>query len=174
MAKSLFRRHSSPLLSLSIPSYNYPLSTAVYDVFINHRGKETKQSVASLLYHNLQNKGFTEFLDQKSLQGGEYVPGAIRHAIRKASVHVAIFSPSYAESEWCLDELHLMLKTGAPIVPVFWEIQPSQLRMEDDNGVYARAFQKHKQAGKFDIGTLEEWRKDLRRVSLLEGFIYEG
>ncbi|GLJ08052.1 hypothetical protein SUGI_0080500 [Cryptomeria japonica] len=90
------------------------------------------------------------------------------------SLHVAIFSPSYAESEWCLDELYLMLRTGAPIVPVFWEIRPSQLRMEDNNGVYARAFQKHNQVGKFDIQTLEKWRKALNEASLLEGFIYEG
>ncbi|GLJ08053.1 hypothetical protein SUGI_0080510 [Cryptomeria japonica] len=141
MANSLFSYRSSPLLS-----YNYPLPTAAYNVFINHRGIETKQSVASLLYHNLQNKGFKVFLDQKSLQGGEYVPAAIRQAIRKASVHVAILSPNYADSEWCLDELHLMLKTGAPIVPVFWEIRPSQLRMENDNGTKVRCWRKYQNA----------------------------
>ncbi|GLJ08054.1 hypothetical protein SUGI_0080520 [Cryptomeria japonica] len=49
-----------------------------------------------------------------------------------------------------------------------------ELRMEENNGVYARAFEKHKQAGKFDCQTLEKWRKALREASVLGGFIYEG
>ncbi|GLJ08049.1 hypothetical protein SUGI_0080420 [Cryptomeria japonica] len=126
------------------------------------------------MYHNLQNKGFKVFLDQKSLQGGDYIPGVIRHAICRASVHLLIFSRNYVESEWCLDELNLMFRNGAPIVPVFWEIRPSNVRMEGDKGVYAKDFKTHKRAGKFGARSLEKWKTALRWASLLEGFIYDG
>ncbi|GLJ31249.1 hypothetical protein SUGI_0626570 [Cryptomeria japonica] len=167
--------HSSPPLSHSNPCCHSPLlPPAAYDVFINHRGKDTKQSLASLVYDNLQNKGYKMFLDKRSLRVGQYIPEAITCAIRRASVHVVILSPHYAESEWCLDELYLLFQTGAPIIPVFWKVRPSEVRMEEKNGVYTKAFRKHKEAGKFSTSTLEKWKNSLRRVSLMQGFISEG
>ncbi|GLJ31256.1 hypothetical protein SUGI_0626880 [Cryptomeria japonica] len=112
--------HSSPPLSHSNPCHHYPLlPPTAYDVFINHRGKDTKQSLASLAYDSLQNRGFKVFLDKKSLGVGQYIPEAITCAIRRAYVHVVILSPTFAESEWCLDELCLLIQTGAPIIPMF-------------------------------------------------------
>ncbi|KAH9312728.1 hypothetical protein KI387_027763, partial [Taxus chinensis] len=166
--------HSSPLLSHADPSFKYFVPTTEYDVFINHRGKDTKQSVASLIYHNLHNKRCKVFLDIKSIQVGDSTAESIKHAIRTASVHVVILSPKYAESEWCLDELLLILESRAPMVPVFWEIKPSVVRMEDEDGVYARTFQIHYKAGKFNSLVLEKWKMALRTVALIEGFIYEG
>ncbi|GLJ08063.1 hypothetical protein SUGI_0080700 [Cryptomeria japonica] len=161
-------------MSSSNSSSRYLVPSTEYEVFINHRGADTKQSLASFIYYNLQNRGFKMFLDKLSLRPGQYTPQAITCAIRSASVHVVILSPKYAQSEWCLDELLLIIQTGAPIVPVFWEIRPSDVRMEDENGVYARAFQMHKQAGKFSSRTLEKWKNALRWVSLVQGFISDG
>ncbi|GLJ31250.1 hypothetical protein SUGI_0626590 [Cryptomeria japonica] len=166
--------HSLSPLSHSTARCHYLVPTSAYDVFINHRGKDTKQFLASSLYDNLQNRGFRVFLDKSSLRVGQYVPEAITCAIRRAAVHIVILSPNYAESEWCLDELYLLIQTGAPIVPVFWKVRPSEDRMEDENGVYAKDFRKHKKAGKFSTETLEKWRNALRWVSLVEGFISEG
>jgi len=39
---------------------------------------------------------------------------------RTASIHIAIFSPRYAESTWCLNELVLMLESRSTIIPVFY------------------------------------------------------
>ncbi|GLJ36359.1 hypothetical protein SUGI_0729880 [Cryptomeria japonica] len=166
--------HSPPPLSHANPSFHYLFPTTAYEVFVNHRGKDTKQSVASSVYHNLQSRGFKAFLDKRSLRAGQYIPQAITCAIRRALVHVVILSPNFAESEWCLDELFLITQTGAPIVPVFWQIRPSEVRMERKSGVYSKAFRKHKQAGKFDSSTLEKWKNALRWVSLVEGFVSEG
>ncbi|XP_057834375.1 probable 2' cyclic ADP-D-ribose synthase BdTIR [Cryptomeria japonica] len=145
-----------------------------YKVFINHRGKDTKQSLASSVYHKLESRGFIVFLEIMSLRPGQYIPQAITCAIRSASVHVIILSPNYVESEWFLDELLLIIQTWAQIVPMFWQIRPSDVRMENKNRVYAKAFRKHKQARKFDSRTLQKWKGTLRWVSLLEGFISEG
>ncbi|GLJ08060.1 hypothetical protein SUGI_0080620 [Cryptomeria japonica] len=171
---NIISSHSSPLLSRSDSSSHYLVPTTEYEVFINHRGADTKQSLASFAYHNLENRGFKVFFDKRSIRPGQYTPQAITSAIRSSSVHIVILSPKYAESEWCLDELLLIIQTGAPIIPVFWEIRPSDVRMEDENGVYARAFQMHKQAGKFNTRTLGKWKNALRWVSLVEGFISDG
>lgn len=38
------------------------------------------------------------------MEPGEEVNAQIKEAIETADVNVAIFSPTYAESTWCLDE----------------------------------------------------------------------
>ncbi|GLJ17735.1 hypothetical protein SUGI_0309600 [Cryptomeria japonica] len=145
-----------------------------YDVFLNHRGADVKESVASLIFYNLQNKGFKVFLDKKSIQGGENIAEAIEEAIHSASVHLVIFSPNYAQSVWCLKELKLILETGAPIVPVFYGVKPSELRMREENSVYGEAFQRHKHTGNFEPHTLEEWKRALYEVSYIKGHIFTG
>ncbi|GLJ53675.1 hypothetical protein SUGI_1145010 [Cryptomeria japonica] len=157
---------SSPL------SQAYPART--YQVFISHRGEDTKQNIASHLYHNLKRRRYSVFLDKYSIRGGEPIKESIKHAIRSALVHVVIFSPRFAESEWCLDELSWMLKTRAPIVPVFWGVEPSEVSMKEEDGTYVRAFQMHKQAGKFNTQTLKKWEEALHNVSDRKGFIYDG
>ncbi|GLJ08055.1 hypothetical protein SUGI_0080530 [Cryptomeria japonica] len=162
--------HSSPLLSHA----NQSFPSIAWEVFINHRGRDKKRTAACFLYHKLRNRGFNVFFDKSSIRVGEYIPQAITCGIQVASVHAVILSPNYAQSQWCLDELLLIIQTGAPIVPVFWGIQPSEVRMANENGVYAKAFEMHKRTGKFNSQKLEKWKNALRWVSLLKGFISEG
>jgi hypothetical protein len=79
-------------------------------------------------------------LDQRELEEGENMTPQIEGAIRTASIHIAIFSPRYAESSWCLKELVMMLKSGSTIIPVFYHVSPSELRWtRGEDGLYARA-----------------------------------
>ncbi|GLJ08064.1 hypothetical protein SUGI_0080740 [Cryptomeria japonica] len=171
---NIISSHSPLPLSHTSPSFDNLVPATAYAVFINHRGKDTKESLASLVYRNLHNRGFKVFMDKSCLRAGQYIPQAITCAIRSASVHVVILSPNYGQSEWCLDELFFIVQTGGPIIPVFWQIRPCEVRMEDKNGVYAKAFREHKRAGKFNSRTLEKWKAALRRISLPEGFILDG
>lgn len=117
---------ASPLTStIAYPNNNY-----YYDVFINHRGSDVKNTFASHLYRRLVLHGFRVFLDKQELQEGDSLTSQIQGAIRTASVQIAVFSPNYAGSSWCLDELLLILKTGATIIPVFYNVKPSDLRPE--------------------------------------------
>lgn len=100
----------------------------VYDVFINHRGPDVKKGLASHIYHRLSVYGLRVFLDQQQLQEGENMTPQMAGAIRTASVHIAIFSPGYADSHWCLNELLLMLESRSTILPVFYNVKPSDLR----------------------------------------------
>lgn len=112
----------------------------VFDVFINHRGPDVKEGLAKHIYHRLKEHGLRVFLDQPELEKGDSVTSQIEEAIRTATVHVAIFSPRYGESSWCLNELVLMLESGSTIIPVFYHVNPWELRWtQSQDGVYARA-----------------------------------
>ncbi|GLJ17739.1 hypothetical protein SUGI_0309650 [Cryptomeria japonica] len=166
-----------PPLCHSITENKEPVHSKLrprYDVFLNHRGADVKESVASLIFHNLQNKGFKVFLDKNSIKVGENIPQAIEEAIHSASLHLVIFSANYAQSIWCLKELKLILTTGAPMIPVFYGLQPSELRMTNEDSVYAQAFHRHKHSGNFESHTLEEWKRALYEVSYIKGHIFTG
>jgi len=158
-----------------------------YDVFINHRGPDTKKNFAGYLYRRLLGHGLKPFLDQQELQEGVNFPSQIVGAIRNASVHVAIFSPTYAASQWCLDELLLMQESRAPIIPVFYKVKPADLRWTDQNktGVYAKALDKlqmkktvdsqtHEEKPRYDSATIQNWRNALSSVADISGYDLDG
>ncbi|GLJ07538.1 hypothetical protein SUGI_0069300 [Cryptomeria japonica] len=82
-----------------------PLTAKQYDVFINHRGPDTKPNLAQQLYDSLQEAGIRAYLDAPETELGDSFSSAIWNAISSAAVHIAIFSQRYAESAWCLAEL---------------------------------------------------------------------
>jgi hypothetical protein len=153
----------------------------VYDVFINHRGPDVKHTLATDLYDCLTGHRLRVFLDKQELQEGENITPQIKSAIRTASVQIAIFSPGYADSRWCLDELVLMVESVAKlrstIIPVFYGVKPSELRWtQGANGVYARALRaledKKTLDGqpRYNSDTLKEWRTALFNVAEIKGF----
>eukprot|EP01018_Ginkgo_biloba_P019693 Gb_04892 [translate_table: standard] len=137
-----------------------------FDVFINHRGKDVKDNLTSHIYDLLQFHGIRTFLDIEELRTGEEFPDAIMEAIRSSSVHIAIFSPHYAESDWCLRELALMLKIpNATIIPVFYNVTPGELRWA--KGAFAEGFDKHFR--RYSRKLVDEWRAALQKVSNISG-----
>eukprot|EP01018_Ginkgo_biloba_P008895 Gb_04283 [translate_table: standard] len=141
---------------------------ANFDVFINHRGKDVKDTLASHIYDLLQFHGVRAFLDREELRTGEEFSDAITEAIQSSSVHIAIFSPHYTESYWCLRELALMLETpNATIIPVFYNVTPEELRWA--KGAFAAAtFDKHYR--RYSQEVVDEWRAALQKVSNISGF----
>lgn len=157
----------------SFSSSSASTSCTPYDVFINHRGPDVKNTFAGFLYRELRSRGLQVFLDRPELQAGHTILSQIKAAIEVASVHIAIFSENYAESKWCLDELVLMLETTprATILPVFYKVKPSELR-RTDTGAYAKFLRKHKQ--RYDWETIEKWEKALSDVAEISGFELEA
>ncbi|KAH9317335.1 hypothetical protein KI387_019104, partial [Taxus chinensis] len=139
-----------------------------FHVFINHRGPDVKETLALQLYSSLENVGIRAFLDTKETDLGDFIPSSIRTAIFSASVQIAIFSKGYAESSWCLEELDLMLQSKALIIPVFYDVAPSDLRYLE-KGVYADSFTKYK-AKERHLDKLDNWTKILHSVSLIRGY----
>jgi len=159
---------------------NAPTFSAThYDVFISHRGPDVKKSFAGHLYHSLNSRGLRVFLDQPELEPGGKIISQIEAAIQVASVHVAIFSTNYAESKWCLDELVLMVeseKSGATILPVFYNVKPEHLRWtgKDKDGPYAKALRKHEEKQRNDSQTIQSWRNALFHAADISGFELEA
>uniref|UniRef100_A0A0D9X0F3 TIR domain-containing protein n=1 Tax=Leersia perrieri TaxID=77586 RepID=A0A0D9X0F3_9ORYZ len=101
-----------------------------YDVFINHRGVDTKRTVARLLYDRLLLDGGDDvriFLDNMSMKPGDKLEERISAGIQECSVAVAIFSRHYCDSEYCLRELAMLVESRKKIIPIFYDIKPSDL-----------------------------------------------
>ncbi|KAK7412308.1 hypothetical protein VNO78_03761 [Psophocarpus tetragonolobus] len=107
------------------------------DVFINHRGIDTKKNVAGLLYDNLTRMRVRSFLDSMNMKPGNRLFHHIDRAILDCKVGVAVFSPRYCDSYFCLHELALLMESNKRVVPIFFDVKPSQL-MVKDNGTCPR------------------------------------
>ncbi|KAG0598640.1 hypothetical protein M758_12G090100 [Ceratodon purpureus] len=140
-----------------------------YDVFLNHRGPDLKKTFVSHLDAALRRAGREPFLDAKSLVKGHHAINSINEALSGVFVHVAIFSPRYAESKYCLNELCDMLESKKPMIPIFYDVEPQNLRWpEDENGPFAKAFCQHKVRGRHQ--DVERWTKALGEVANITGF----
>jgi hypothetical protein len=112
---------------LDSPSVMMPGGRRRYDVFINHRGLDTKRTVARLLYDRLLDGGLRSFLDNMSMRPGDHLEESIFGAVRECGVAVAIFSRHYCDSDYCLRELAALVEARKTIVPVFYDVQPDDL-----------------------------------------------
>lgn len=125
------------------------------DVFINHRGIDTKKNVAGLLYDQLGQLRLRPFLDSKNMKPGDKLFDKIDNAIRGCKVGVAVFSPRYCNSYFCLHELSLLMETKKRVIPIFCDVKPSELRVKD-NGSCAtedlRRFRWALEEAKFTVG----------------------
>ncbi|KAG0582737.1 hypothetical protein KC19_3G081900 [Ceratodon purpureus] len=139
-----------------------------FDVFLNHRGPDVKATFVAHLEEALRCAGFRPFLDARSLMKGNPALQSIDQALDMANVHVAVVSKRYAESKYCLKELVAMMRSGKPVIPVFYDVEPVDLRWVE-NGPFAGAFEKHKSRGR-TATKLQEWRDALQALSEVTGF----
>lgn len=174
----LSRRISIPMADASGASSSSSLACSAsnsysqnHDVFINHRGPDIKDTFATALYQSLADRGVRAFLDKSEMQVGHNITLQLEDAIRDANVHVAIFTPKYAESNWCLDELLLMVESvesrGTTLIPVFHSIKPADLRWtgEDKSGPYAVALRKLDEKRRYGSEKIQDWRNALSYVA---------
>ncbi|XP_062021327.1 TMV resistance protein N-like [Rosa rugosa] len=112
-----------------------------YDLFLSFRG-EARLKFISHLYAALKRKQILTYMDDKSLESGDEIGPALSTAIEQSKLSIIIFSKHYASSRWCLDELVHILKCkeayGQLVVPVFYDIDPSDVRQQ--KRTYADAF----------------------------------
>uniref|UniRef100_A0A6N2M5H6 TIR domain-containing protein n=1 Tax=Salix viminalis TaxID=40686 RepID=A0A6N2M5H6_SALVM len=154
-----------------------------YDVFLSFRGEDSRKNFTDNLYTALVQAGIHTFLDQIEISRGEEISKSLHKAIQESkisvvlriavclSVHMSIvFSKGYASSRWCLDELVEILesknrKTDQIILPIFYDINPSELRKQ--TGSFAKTFHRHEAAFTEKV---KEWRKALEEAGNLSGW----
>jgi hypothetical protein len=140
----------------------------MFDVFLNHRGPDVKQNFAAHLHQALQGAGCRPFLDMESVETGQHSRKKIYEALGCASVHVAIFSKDYADSNYCLDELCAMLEGKKLVIPVFYDVSPNDLHCKLPNGPYTKAFRTTH--GKRPASEVKKWKDALRMAAEFSGF----
>ena len=96
-------------------------------------------------------------------------------AIEGSQVLIVVFSKNYATSSWCLQELakivdcmNMEIPTGQSVLPVFYDVKPSEVRKQ--SGYYGQAFVEHEVKFKQDLGMVQRWREALVQVANLSGW----
>ena len=113
------KRATSPSAILS----STPQCTYKYDVFLNFRGEDTRNTFTSHLYSALKQSGFSTFMDDEKLERGECIALDLLRAIEESRFSIVVLSKNYASSTWCLDELVKIIEckkhTELRVSPVF-------------------------------------------------------
>jgi hypothetical protein len=89
---------------------------AAYDVFLSHRGPDTKRSFAIWLKKELEEQRITTFFDDRSMQAGDDAPGSMEQAMQTAEWGVVVLFPGFFASGYCMKELKLFLDRGRAIL----------------------------------------------------------
>ncbi|KAJ4719022.1 TIR-NBS-LRR disease resistance-like protein [Melia azedarach] len=142
-----------------------------YDVFLSYSGKDTRNNFTSHLYATLCRKKVETFIDNQLKRGGEISPSLL-DVIEESKISVIIFSKQYASSRWCLDELVKILKCknkyGQIVIPVFYHIDPSDVR--NQTGIFGDSFSKLERQFQGRLEKLQRWRIALREAANISGF----
>lgn len=139
---------------------------------MSFRGEDTRRSFTSHFYHVLCQKGVNTFIDYKELKRGENIFSSLLRAIEDSRISLVIFSKTYASSTSCLNELLKILECkdskGQMVLPVFYDVNPSQVRGQQ--GSFEEALAKHEDKFKDDMDKVKRWRAALREVVNLSGW----
>ncbi|CAL1414171.1 unnamed protein product [Linum trigynum] len=170
------RRGSDASIGVDSDTWQLPLPSGEYEVFLNFRGPDTRYQITDILYRFLVRLRIRTFLDDEDLREGEGIWPSLVEAIEQSKIYVPIFSEDYANSKWCLRELAAIVERqkheeGCIILPIFYMVNPSDVRHQ--TGPFKKAFRKR--ARSFDEkSTVQEWRDALSKVGALKGWHVES
>ncbi|XP_074359354.1 disease resistance protein RPV1-like [Apium graveolens] len=141
-------------------------------VFLSFKG-ETRDKFTCFLYDALRAEGFVAFMDKNDIRVGDGVDLTIREGIRNSMSAIIIFSPNYANSAWCLDELVLILERNRNskyfVMPIFYEVEIGDIKHQ--LGKYGQALDKHRARHNDKV---DRWREALVEVGNILGHRVEG
>lgn len=155
------------------PATKIPFDTNnKFNVFLSFRGKDVRTTFVDHLYESFSGEGLKVFLDSEELEKGKEIDSNLQEAIKTCDILIPIFSKHYAESTWCLKEAAQMWRSNGFIIPLFYDVEPSDVRYpQREGGPFAKAFQKHySHLDQQDEKTVEEWKNVLQQISSLSGW----
>ncbi|XP_018479161.1 protein PHLOEM PROTEIN 2-LIKE A8-like [Raphanus sativus] len=109
-------------------------------VFISYRGKDLRLTLVPHIKHHLKDSNVNVFTDSNA--AGEQLKELFNH-IKNSRIVIVIFSISYLESRWCLDELAeirncLLRKQLDFVLPIFYKVKTSHV--EKQSGDFGKPF----------------------------------
>lgn len=148
-----------------------------YDVFISFRGEDTRNTFTGYLYRNLRQKGINTFIDDEELKRGQQIGPVLLKAIEESRIAVIVFSPDYASSSWCLDELAKIVEcsesNGQILIPVYYNVERSDVHNHKGTfgealGEHAKKFREIREGYVENMEKLQKWKAALYRASIVE------
>ncbi|KAL6557348.1 hypothetical protein OROMI_017698 [Orobanche minor] len=142
-----------------------------YDVFLSFRGQDTRKIFIGHLYKALDQKAISTFIDAEELRKGQEISELLM-CIQESRLSIVVLSQNYATSTWCLRELvkivECMDSRKQIVVPVFYEIDPSDVRKLKSD--FAKAFAEYEHDPNVKNEDAPIWKSALIRVSNLSGW----
>lgn len=139
-------------------------------VFLNFRGAELRQSFVAHLEMALIKSGVNVRNDGRMMIRG--VENLFQQ-IEESTIALVIFSKSYTESRWCLDELvkiKELVEEGKLIaIPIFYEVSPSHVK-ELDGDFGLNLWNLGNRTSDFD--RLKKWKEALDFISSKMGLVF--
>jgi hypothetical protein len=160
------KRSSSADTAGSTSSAFAPALGGEYEVFLSFRGEDICKTFTDYLYHDLVDADIHTFRDNDELRVGEAIGTELLKAIQESKIYIPIFSRDYASSKWCLLELAQMVDCGKHILPIFYDVTPSQVRHQ--MGTYEGSFHEHQNL--FDKKIVQQWKDALKKVDEKKGW----
>ncbi|KAL8091691.1 hypothetical protein AgCh_034087 [Apium graveolens] len=140
-----------------------------WDVFLSFYGKDTRRNFIAHLYFALDQAGILTFRDDPALEKGEEISSGLLKAIKDSKMFVVVLSEKYARSPRCLNELVEILscnRTGNQVIPVFYHVDPSDLRHH--KGAFGEALDYH--GKRYSVDMIEKWKSALAKIAQLSGY----
>ncbi|KAK7349907.1 hypothetical protein VNO77_07757 [Canavalia gladiata] len=159
-----FHLSSVPSGNMESESGSNPEPNWIHDVFLSFCREDTRVSFVPYLYAALANAGVSVYWHQDMLIRDVADPLS---SIQESRICIIVFSEMYAQSIRCLEQLKQIMEyrrtQGLMIVPVFYEIEPSDVRRQ--TGTFGKAFE--------DLtDKVMSWRASLREASNISGFVF--
>ncbi|KAK8552933.1 hypothetical protein V6N13_055710 [Hibiscus sabdariffa] len=131
-----------------------------HQVFLS-LGEDTRLNFTSHLIEALEDKGINVFSDKGEIQ--------ISEAIAASNLSIIVFSKDYASSESCLAQLSHIKRTRKRILPIFYHVDPSDVRKL--RGSFEASFANH---GSNGLRQVKQWKDDFAEVGKLKGWHIGG
>ncbi|KAL0006614.1 hypothetical protein SO802_008116 [Lithocarpus litseifolius] len=137
-----------------------------FDVFLSFRGEDTRRGFVSHLFEALDRQGIQTFIDD-NLPRGENISVELLKAIENSSASIIVFSKNYASSSWCLNELAKIIECSKKVLPVFYQVDPSEVRKQiGDFGNRLTELEKKIE----DKTKVQRWRDALSKAANISGW----
>ncbi|GLJ15124.1 hypothetical protein SUGI_0247360 [Cryptomeria japonica] len=143
-----------------------------YHVFLSFRGPDVRNTLVGHLYEALTVAGLNVFVDSHKLEKGEIIGLSLERAVENSSIRIPIFSQGYADSAWCLKEAAAILETPSKIIPLFYDVDPTDVRYPlNDSSPYKQAFLRHYgHPDRYQEKEIDGWKHALEEICSHSGW----
>ncbi|KAK4598301.1 hypothetical protein RGQ29_015676 [Quercus rubra] len=142
-----------------------------WHVFLSFRGEDTRYPFINNLYTTLHNKGIRAFRDDDGLRRGDEIAPTLLDAIEESAASIVVISQNYASSRWCLEELSKICECKRLILPVFYLVDPSDVRKQR-GPFFGKHFREHEEKG-IEKEKVTKWREAMETAGGKAGYVVQ-